>query len=57
MGVSIRQLSTASGVSRGLLSLMEGGRMIPTAREWDAVTAALNDIEKNGTSRQEVTAQ
>lgn len=40
-GISLARLSEASGVSKGLISLMETGRMIPTSEEYDAITAAL----------------
>jgi transcriptional regulator with XRE-family HTH domain len=44
-GVSIRQLARESGVSRGLLSLMEHGRLIPTGDEYDRIVAALDRLE------------
>ncbi len=46
LGVSIRALATESGISRGLLSLMENGRMTPTSEEYDRIIAALDRLEK-----------
>ena len=39
--ISLQQLSDVSGVSKGSLSLMEHGRLIPTSDEYDSVIAAL----------------
>ena len=44
-GISLRQLARASGVGRGLLSLMESGRMVPTSEEYDKIVAALERLE------------
>lgn len=41
LGLSIRELAERSGVNRGLLSLTEAGRYIPTAEEWRAVLEVL----------------
>ena len=44
-GLSMRQLALASGVSRGLISLIERGRYTPTASEAQRLLAALPDRE------------
>lgn len=41
MGISLRELSKRSGISRGFLSLMENGRMVPRGDEFDRVMEAL----------------
>ncbi len=41
LGLSIRDLARLSGVNRGILSMAENGRIIPSGLEWTAVTAAL----------------
>lgn len=41
LGLSIRDLERLSGVNRGDLSRIEGGRLIPTSEQWNAVMAAL----------------
>jgi len=41
LGISIRKLAEASGIARGMISLMENGRLNPTGREFDRVMAAL----------------
>lgn len=46
-GISLRQLSRASGVNRGTLSLIESGRMVPTGEEWDRITAALRALTED----------
>lgn len=43
LGVSMSELSRLSGVSKGLLSMMEAGRLIPTEDEYGRVTAALDE--------------
>jgi hypothetical protein len=43
LGLSIRELSERTGVNRGILSMAETGRLIPTAEEWTAVWDALWD--------------
>lgn len=43
-GISLRQLAEASGVPKGNLSMMEHGRLIPTAAEFDAVMTALMEL-------------
>ena len=42
--ISLAQLAQASKVSKGLLSLMENGRLIPTGAEYEAITAALRRL-------------
>lgn len=44
-GVSIRQLAIESGVDRGLISLMESGRLIPTGEQYERVVNALERLE------------
>jgi transcriptional regulator with XRE-family HTH domain len=39
--VSLRQLANASGINKGVISLMEHGRLIPTGVEYERITAAL----------------
>ena len=46
LGVSIRTLQAESGVSRGLLTLFESGRMTPTGDEYDKVMRALNKYRR-----------
>jgi len=51
LGLSLRALETLSGVNRATLSLVESGRLVPTGREYDAVTVALATVrqgESNG---------
>jgi transcriptional regulator with XRE-family HTH domain len=43
--VSLRQLASEAGIGRGLLSLMESGRMTPTSEEYDRIIAALDRFE------------
>lgn len=43
-GISVRQLEERSGVSRGLISLMERGRFIPDVDQYAAITSALAAI-------------
>lgn len=43
LGVSMRELAELASVSKGMLSLMEAGRLIPTEDEYDRVTAALDE--------------
>lgn len=50
LGLSLRQLSEESGISRGLLSMMETGRMVPKAEEFQKATAALDAVEKRTTA-------
>jgi predicted transcriptional regulator len=45
LGVPLRMLAKASGVAAPYLSLMEQGRGIPTAEEYDRIIAALDSIE------------
>lgn len=44
LGISIRELARVSGVNRGLISLMETGRMVPTGLEYDHIQAAIDAI-------------
>jgi predicted transcriptional regulator len=46
LGVPLRMLAKASGVAAPYLSLMEQGRGIPTAEEYDRIIAALDSIEE-----------
>lgn len=46
-GISIRQLSQESGVHRGLLTLMEHGRMVPTSAEYDRIESALSRLTRS----------
>lgn len=48
LGLSIRELSRLTGISRGMLSLMEHGRMVPTGEEYSRVMAALENAERRG---------
>ena len=48
LGLSLRHLQDLSGISRATLSLIEAGRMIPTSREWTAVTEALRKVREPG---------
>lgn len=41
-GLSLREVGRKSGISNGLISLMERGLLIPSAEEIDALAAALN---------------
>ena len=41
LGLSLRRLRDLSGVPVPYLSMIESGRAIPTAEEWERVTAAL----------------
>lgn len=43
LGVSLRDLSTRSGINRGDLSKIEAGRMVPTANEFQRVMAVLEE--------------
>ena len=40
-GVTLSALSAECGVNKGVLSLMENGRVIPTSQEYDAIIDAL----------------
>ena len=40
-GISLQQLATVTGISKGLLSLMENGRLIPRGDEHERVMDAL----------------
>lgn len=41
LGLSLRQLEQLSGINRGVLSLAEAGRLVPTGEEYQAVMKAL----------------
>lgn len=43
-GISIRQLAARSGVARGMLTLMEHGRLLPTNDEYQRIVAALDEL-------------
>jgi transcriptional regulator with XRE-family HTH domain len=45
LGLSVRQLESLSGIHRTTLSLVEAGRLIPTAAEYQAVTEALRKTQ------------
>lgn len=45
LGLSLRQLETLSGINRGVLSLAEAGRLIPSGAEYQAVMAALQNYK------------
>lgn len=45
-GISIRSLAREAGISHGLISLMETGRMTPSSVEYDRIIAALDKLEK-----------
>ena len=45
LGLSLRQLAKMSGVARGMISLMERGRMVPTGEEYTKIMDALARIE------------
>jgi transcriptional regulator with XRE-family HTH domain len=40
-GVSMRQVATTSGLNRGLLSLLEQGRYVPSPQEAEAILRAI----------------
>ena len=44
LGISITELARLSGVNKGILSMVENGRMIPTGPEHDAVMDALRKV-------------
>ena len=48
LGVSIRRLSSMSGIDKAILSMAENGRLIPTGAEYQAVTAALRKVREEG---------
>jgi transcriptional regulator with XRE-family HTH domain len=50
LGLSLRQLEERSGVNRATLSLVEAGRLVPTGADYDAVRAALAQVEKERAS-------
>jgi len=41
LGLSMGRLSVLSGVNKGELSLIEAGRLVPTAEQWNAVMRVL----------------
>lgn len=43
--MSVGELSKMSGINVGELSRFENGKMIPTAEQYDKVTAALREVE------------
>jgi transcriptional regulator with XRE-family HTH domain len=45
LGISLNELSRRVGINKGTLSYIEGGRMVPTAAEYQRVMAALRDAE------------
>lgn len=45
LGLSLRALAKASGVSHVTLALAEQGRLIPTGEEYQKVMRALDDLK------------
>ncbi len=45
LGLSIRELSRRSGIDKAILSMVENGRLIPSADEYQAVMAALRETQ------------
>ena len=45
LGISLNELSRRVGINKGTLSYIEGGRMVPTAAEYQRVMAVLRDAE------------
>jgi hypothetical protein len=43
LGISLTELSRRSGINKGVLSMIEHGRMVPSAQEYEAVMAVLRD--------------
>lgn len=41
LGMSLDQLAALTGINKGILSMAENGRIIPTGDEYDRVRAAL----------------
>lgn len=50
LGISIRRLSELSGIDRGILSMAENGRLVPSGVEYQAVMEALRDARDGGTA-------
>ena len=50
LGLSLGRLEGLSGVSRATLSLVEAGRLVPTGRDYRAVTEALRAVREGTTS-------
>ena len=48
LGLSLRALAKASGVSHVTLALAEQGRLIPNGEEYQKVTAALDALRPKG---------
>ena len=46
-GISLGQLSAATGIARGSLSGMESGRIIATTDEFDRIWQALHDLAED----------
>lgn len=46
LGLSIRELSRLSGINRGILSMVESGRIVPSGDEYQAVMAALRKVRE-----------
>ena len=46
LGLSMRQLAALSGINKGALSLIEAGRLIPSADEWAAVMRVLREARE-----------
>lgn len=44
-GMSLAELSRRSGINKGVLSMIEHGRMVPSATEYEAVMAVLRPTE------------
>jgi len=45
LGISLSELSQRVGINKGTLSYIEGGRMVPTADEYERVMSTLRDAE------------
>jgi transcriptional regulator with XRE-family HTH domain len=44
LGLSLRDLAALSGIDRGILSMVENGRVIPDGDEYKAVMDALRKV-------------
>lgn len=46
-GVSLRQVAAASGINKGMLSLLEQGRYVPSPQEAEAILRAIEKHRVN----------
>lgn len=46
LGVSLDRLSEMTGINKGILSMAENGRIIPTGAEYDLVRDALEKMRQ-----------